>query len=57
MKLQLPWTNLKGVKTDEAPSMIGKEAGLIGRIRQEMNNPEFYMELHCIIHSLFVENL
>jgi len=50
MKLQLPWTNLKGVKTDEAPSMIGKEAGLIGRIRQEMNNPEFYMELHCIIH-------
>jgi hypothetical protein len=32
-ELYLPWTKLKEVTTDEAPSMIGKKTGLIGRIR------------------------
>jgi hypothetical protein len=31
--------------------MTGKKTGLMGRIRQEVDkyNPEFYMELLCII--------
>jgi hypothetical protein len=33
--------------------MTGKKAGLMGRIRREIKKqrPEFYMELHCIIHQ------
>jgi hypothetical protein len=51
-ELDLPWTKVRGVTTDGAPSMIGKKTGLMGRIRREMDkqNPEFYMKLHCIIH-------
>jgi hypothetical protein len=39
--------------TDRAPSMIGNKTGLMSRIRQEVDkqNPEFYMELQCIIHQ------
>jgi hypothetical protein len=51
--LELPWTKLKEVTTDGAPNMIGKKTGLMGRIRQEMDkqNPEFYIEFHCVIHQ------
>jgi hypothetical protein len=41
-ELELPWTKLKEVTTDGAPSMNGKKTGLMGRIRQEMDkqNPK-----------------
>jgi hypothetical protein len=32
-ELELPWTKQKGVSADGAPSMIGKETDLMGRIR------------------------
>jgi len=37
-----------------APSMIGKETGLMSQIRQGVDkwNPKFYTELHCFIHQL-----
>jgi len=52
-ELELPATKLKRVKTDGASSMTGNETGLMGRIRREMGkqNPEFYMQLHCIVHQ------
>jgi hypothetical protein len=52
-ELELPWTKLNWVTTDRAPSMIEKKTYLMGRIRREMDkqNPEFDMELHCIIHQ------
>jgi hypothetical protein len=42
-ELQLPWTKLKGVATDRAPSMTGKKTYLMGGIRREMDkyNTEF----------------
>jgi hypothetical protein len=40
--LQILWTKLKGVKTDGAPSKMGKKTGVIGRIRREMDkHPKF----------------
>jgi hypothetical protein len=52
-ELKLPCTKLKGVTRDGAPSMIGNKTGLMGRIRREMDkqNPEFYMDLRCIIYQ------
>jgi hypothetical protein len=32
-ELELPWTKIKGVKTDGAPSVTEKKTGLMGRIR------------------------
>jgi hypothetical protein len=32
-ELELPWTELKRITTEGAPSMFGKETGLMGRIR------------------------
>jgi hypothetical protein len=48
-----PWTKLRGVKTDRAPSIIGKETGLTGSIRRETDeqNHEFYMKPDCIIYQ------
>jgi hypothetical protein len=44
-ELELPWTKLKRVTTDKAPSMIGKKTGLKDRIRQETDkqNPELHL--------------
>jgi hypothetical protein len=52
-ELDLPWTKLKGLTTDGAPSLTGRKTGLVSKTGREMNkqNPEFYMELHCIIHQ------
>jgi hypothetical protein len=52
-ELELPLTELNEVTTDRAPSMTGRKRGLMSRIRREMDkqNPEYYMELHCIIHQ------
>jgi hypothetical protein len=38
---------------DGAPSLTGKETGLVRRTGKEMgkHSPEFYMELHCVIHQ------
>jgi hypothetical protein len=50
--LELPWQKLNEV-TDRDPSVIGKKTGLMDRIKQETDkqNPEFYMELNCVIHQ------
>jgi hypothetical protein len=34
---ELPWTKLKEVTPDGAPSMIGKKTSLMDRIRREMD--------------------
>jgi hypothetical protein len=41
----------KGVKTDGATGMTGKETGLRGRIRREVGkqDPKSYTDLHYII--------
>jgi hypothetical protein len=53
MELELLWTKIQEMTTDGAPSMIEKKTGLRGRIRREKDrqNPEFYVELRCIIHQ------
>jgi hypothetical protein len=44
---ELLWSMLKGM-TEGATSMIGKQTGLMGGIRQEVEkqNPKFYMGLY-----------
>jgi hypothetical protein len=52
-ELEFPWTILKGVTTDGAANVIGKETGSMGRFRQEMDkqSSESNVELHCISHQ------
>ena len=52
-KSNLKWSQLVGVTTDGAPSMIGKESGLVTLLRKKaMDNSESdLIHYHCIIHQ------
>lgn len=53
-KLNLKYANMSSVATDGAPSMIGKNKGLIQLIKNECSLNLKCKSLHCIIHQ---ENL
>uniref|UniRef100_H3ANB4 Uncharacterized protein n=1 Tax=Latimeria chalumnae TaxID=7897 RepID=H3ANB4_LATCH len=46
----LEWKKLVSLCTDGAPSMRGKEKGLLGLMRKQEGIPKFIM-FHCIIHQ------
>lgn len=52
-RFNLKLSNLAGICTDGAPSMVGKNEGLVALIKK--NNPDIsFIQYHCIIHQ---ENL
>jgi hypothetical protein len=56
-ELKLPWTELKAVITDGAPSVTGRKSGLMGRIWREMDEiPNFIRNFtESSTNSLLVE--
>jgi hypothetical protein len=46
---RLPLHKLVSIATDGSPRTVGKNTGLVGRLRQDPNYPE-YLFIHCIIH-------
>ena len=49
-RYNLELTNLSAVVTDGAPSMVGKNEGLVGLIKKQKNDLPL-MHYHCIIHQ------
>ncbi len=47
---KLSWSGLASVCTDGAPSMRGKEKGLVGLMKKREEIPNF-ISFHCIIHQ------
>ncbi len=47
---KLSWSGLASVCTDGAPSMRGKEKGLVGLMKKREEIPNF-IRFHCIIHQ------
>lgn len=47
---KLSWSSLVSVCTDGAPSMRGKEKGLVGLMKKREEMPNF-ISFHCIIHQ------
>ncbi|KAL3831752.1 hypothetical protein ACJMK2_023466 [Sinanodonta woodiana] len=50
----LPWDKLVNVTTDGAPSLTGKNSGLLRKMKDKvlaMNSSHSMLSLHCIIHQ------
>ena len=53
-KLEVDWSRAVSVATDGAPSMIGRKAGVVVKLREKVNaaNPEqVFWNFHCILHQ------
>ena len=52
--LEVDWSRAVSVATDGAPSMIGRKAGVVVKLREKVNaaNPEqVFWNFHCILHQ------
>lgn len=53
-KMKLPWDKLMGLTTDGVPAMCGAKNGLVGRMREKMQQEKCASDMtvyHCIIHQ------
>lgn len=53
-RLGVDWSHAVSVATDGAPSMVGKKAGVVAKLREKVQteNPEQeFWNFHCIIHQ------
>ncbi|KAJ3587789.1 hypothetical protein NHX12_022571 [Muraenolepis orangiensis] len=53
-ELEVDWSRAVSVATDGAPSMIGRKAGVVVKLREKVNaaNPEqVFLNFHCILHQ------
>lgn len=53
-RLEVDWSRLVSVATDGAPSMVGKKAGVVVKLREKIQavNPEqVFWNFHCILHQ------
>ena len=49
-KINLNLSNLVSVRTDDAPSIIGKHEGFVALLQRELPNPDTLMSFYCILH-------
>lgn len=53
-RLEVDWGRAVRVATDGAPSMVGKKAGVVVKLRERVQavNPEqVFWNVHCILHQ------
>lgn len=54
-KLNVQWSKLTSITTDGAPCMLGKENGLVAKVKSHLNSMDIDTsnidEFHCIIHQ------
>ena len=52
--LEVDWSRAVSVATDGAPSMVGRKAGVVVKLREkvrEANPDQVFWNFHCILHQ------